>query len=493
MARSQKVGILAPAALQALLLAGLALFADALLLERAGEEAAPPEDTPTALAARVMELKVNRAKRYAKMLARKQKLGGVNRDLRASPLVSKRASAEEERALIGWQVKDEALRRNTTDQSVLAQVAWDEREAEEEGRRLKIFCFAWTPRRPEDNAMLPSVRRQLEACDGHLFFTDNWTVEEDNGSANHAFFIDPDSSPAPAPGARDEDVLAAKDVVRVPVPPQELPRNGPFLPGKGWLRAKNMAGLLPVWDHLLANKVEEGYDWIINVEIDQFVRPSRVRTTIAEYVQMLRKGDDIEKEWAEGPLMLAFGNAFAFNRKLTQALREDWDAVSARHPDGCPVLSKRCEQDMSYHFLVAALPVDAGVVGARGCGAFARTRGKDKVYPLACWDMHQSPSGHLFMSELDETLRMIPKQPLFMTPYRVAGLEFNNVQAPLMTTHGAMLKGMTRVLAEDVDDSQDLERDSLGWFGYFAPRSIPIIHHIPSSDLHDVAHELLGV
>ncbi|CAE7445751.1 unnamed protein product [Symbiodinium natans] len=45
---------------------------------------------------------------------------------------------------------------------------------------MKLFCFAWSPRRKNDEGMLNEVRKQYRKCDGHLFFTDTESpVKED--------------------------------------------------------------------------------------------------------------------------------------------------------------------------------------------------------------------------------------------------------------------------------------------------------------------------
>lgn len=358
----------------------------------------------------------------------------------------RKGSPQQARALVGFGDLRES------DQSVLSQLEWNETDAEAQGRRIKLFCFAWTPRRERDNLLMQSVRRQLEACDGHAFYTDNWTYG-------------------------NESVFDAEDVVRVQVPPQDRARDS-----KQWLFHKNMAGLLPAWSHILRNKIHETYDWVINVELDHFVRPSKVRTTIAAYVQMLRHGTGLERQKAQGPLMLSFGNAFVFNRELTQAMRDGWNVVGMTKPDGCPKHAARCEQDMTYMEILQKLNTSIGFAGQKGCGTFAETQ-KHRLLPLACWDLSQNPIGSRARKlgksqELGvQALRIVAQQPAFMTPRRAAGLTVNEWKP----TH----KDIVRNLWEWEDSAPKLF--------YFAPRNVPIIHHMDLKELHDFAHELLGV
>ena len=44
-------------------------------------------------------------------------------------------------------------------------------ELRAEASRLRLFCFAWTPFRPGDEAVLSEVTKQFARCDGHAFFS----------------------------------------------------------------------------------------------------------------------------------------------------------------------------------------------------------------------------------------------------------------------------------------------------------------------------------
>lgn len=41
-----------------------------------------------------------------------------------------------------------------------------------EAAKIRLFCFAWTPFRPGDEAVLSEVTKQYSKCDGHAFFSD---------------------------------------------------------------------------------------------------------------------------------------------------------------------------------------------------------------------------------------------------------------------------------------------------------------------------------
>ncbi|OLP87234.1 hypothetical protein AK812_SmicGene31580 [Symbiodinium microadriaticum] len=244
---------------------------------------------------------------------------------------------------------------------------------------MTLFCFAWSPRRKNDEGMLNEVRRQYKKCDGHLFFTDT-----------------------ESPVKEDEE-----DFVRVQVPKQRVERTH----GQ-WLYHRNMAGLMPSWDHLLRSGIAERFDWLLNSELDHFLSPSRAKETIREYLQGLEDGSKEDKSGLSGPIMLMWGNAFVFNRKFVQALRTNWPQLgrvaSSSEGDskqgravGCPLFMKNrfewpdsCSQDIIYPALamniLPFLQQKVAFPGASGCGQPSRNR-RGKAYPLGCWEMQQNP------------------------------------------------------------------------------------------------------
>ncbi|CAJ1343340.1 unnamed protein product [Effrenium voratum] len=112
--------------------------------------------------------------------------------------------------------------------SIKPVAAWD--QASEEMRhaaaKIRLFCFAWTPFRGGDQAMLAEVTLQYNKCDGHAFFSDRY------------------------PGGEKRE-----DVVVVKVPEQRVPRTD-----QQWLYHRNMVGLMPTWDHLLRTGLAEQYE-----------------------------------------------------------------------------------------------------------------------------------------------------------------------------------------------------------------------------------------
>ncbi|CAJ1340745.1 unnamed protein product, partial [Effrenium voratum] len=223
---------------------------------------------------------------------------------------------------------------------------------------LSLFCFTWTPRRDYDELLLAETRKQYQKCDGHMFYTD------------HA-----------APGKQKE-----ADFMRVIVPKQGLARKD-----DGWLYHRNMVGLMPSWNHLLHSEFVNQHDWFINSELDHFLSPARAKETILKYLEGLRTGTPEEQASLEGPMMLMWGNAFVFNRKLLLAMKSHWGslgrvAVSNGPGDqpaavGCPMFMEdqvewpqSCSQDVVYPTMAKViLPklfnVTVGAPGSAGCGA----------------------------------------------------------------------------------------------------------------------------
>lgn len=229
-----------------------------------------------------------------------------------------------------------------------------------------IFCFAWTPRRPGDERLLPYVRNLFSACDGHMFFTDR--------NASYKQY----------PGADD-------NFVKVDVPRTKQKRSD-----GGWLTHKNMIGLTPAWTYLLDNGVAEKYDWVLNAELDHFTRPWLVRRNIMQHLELLGKGNSAQRRSTEGPLMLSWGNAFVFNKKMVQAMAQSWAKLAAPITEdisgmGCPHFTVGrakstgcCEQDMAYPVLPSQLTPKAVKYGPEGCSQ-TQNFGAGKTLPFACW------------------------------------------------------------------------------------------------------------
>jgi len=251
--------------------------------------------------------------------------------------------------------------------------------AKEEEDHVSLFCFAWTPRRDYDEKLLVETRKQYQKCDGHMFYTD------------HA-----------APGPQKEG-----DFMRVIVPKQSVTRED-----DGWLYHRNMVGLMPSWNHLVHSEFVNQHTWFINSELDHFLSPARAKETIAAYLKGLREGTPEEQASADGPMMLMWGNAFVFNRKMVLAIKQHWNVLGRiaqeNGPDdqatavGCPMFMENeaewpqcCSQDVVYPTLAKViLPklfnVTVGAPGSAGCGSPSKN-GKQQDFPLGCWELHLNP------------------------------------------------------------------------------------------------------
>jgi len=234
---------------------------------------------------------------------------------------------------------------------------------EAESRKLRIFCFAWTPRLQSDEKIIPYVRRLLSGCDGHAFFTDTDAPGDDK----------------------------AGDFVRVKVPQMRLRRNEEW-----WMKNKNMAGLAPAWAHMFKTGVHTSYDWAINLELDHFAPAPRIRRSIIDYLEVLRLASEEDKRSVDGPLLFAWGNAFVFNSQFMMAMEEKWPEIGKPILDetnsgqGCPMLLLdrarelgACQQDLAYPLLPDLLfKPPQKMYGMSGCNMASE---HPPFFPRACW------------------------------------------------------------------------------------------------------------
>eukprot|EP00435_Cladocopium_sp_Y103_P053138 s923_g16.t5 len=306
-------------------------------------------------------------------------------------------------------------------------------DVREEAAKIRLFCFAWTPFRPGDEAVLAEVTKQYSKCDGHAFFSDRYPQGEER-----------------------------EDVIVVKVPEQRVPRSDGM-----WLYHRNMVGLMPTWDHMLRKKLLEDYDWVINSELDHFLSPSRARLTIVSYLRTLRKGMSNEQNSIHGPLMLMWGNAFVFNKRMIGMMREQWKFLGVTESGksigvGCPQFMRgrqewpeHCSQDIVYPSLVAGI-MRGGVnaYGRPGCGQADATTRNNIRFQLGCWEMQHNPYG---MSEEGTLAKRWPWRS-----------DANDA--------------VKRYAETDQADNHKL---------WYSAKNVPVIHHIVSAEVHRVARELL--
>ncbi|CAK9042028.1 unnamed protein product [Durusdinium trenchii] len=302
--------------------------------------------------------------------------------------------------------------------------------------QLKLYCFAWTVRSEREELLLPYARSLFQGCDGHGFFTDR--------------------EASVTPEERD-------DFVQVDLPPTQQNRSEKF-----WLLLKNMVGLLPAWKYLLDMNVTSGMDWVVNLELDHFFVANLLRQTIGDYINlMIQDGLPHQNPW-EDPVMLIFGNVFAFNAALVASMKREWQTVGQVISDrgslglGCPVISGarahaegHCEQDMVYEHLQDVMPL--AIVGANGCGNLAVS---DSLipFPLGCWQ--DFPYGD------DEAARLRALNKL------VQIWKFSDQEAEsYCSEHGEGEEASCPKLVRS--------------------RFVPIIHNVKTPQLHAAAQQLL--
>uniref|UniRef100_A0A7S4V4C3 Uncharacterized protein n=1 Tax=Alexandrium monilatum TaxID=311494 RepID=A0A7S4V4C3_9DINO len=298
-----------------------------------------------------------------------------------------------------------------------------------------LLCFAWTPRRPHDEEMLPEVRRQLRGCDARVFFTDE------------------DAAGAPS-----------ADIVPVRVSPQEVQRSD-----RSWLDRRDMAGLIPSWSRLLESGAAELYDWVVNVELDHFVSPARIRSGIKAYLDVLRSGDQTDQGSVDGPLMLMWGSAFLFNRKLVLAMKRRWHELSrsgnaTSAASGCPLFMqsqpewpKSCAQDVAYPALAGHVML-VPWYGASDCGQPDSKNRRGQRFPPACWEMHRSP----FSQTEEGQMRVIREM--------------------------AAVQNMSEKDVQEYYRGTQLESS---WRLFYDARQVPVIHHVAFPSVLRLAAELL--
>ncbi|CAJ1350246.1 unnamed protein product, partial [Effrenium voratum] len=311
-----------------------------------------------------------------------------------------------------------------------------EKLSHSQAAKLKIYCFGWTVRSPKEELLLPYARALFQACDGYSFFTDSENSAEQTS-----------------------------DIVKVQLPKTQQKRTDSF-----WLLLKNMVGLLPAWGFLFEHNITNNYDWVVNVELDHFFVASLLRQTIADYMNvMIAGGLPGQDPWSDA-VLLVFGNVFAFNAKLVQNMKGEWDTISQVITDGgskglgCPMISGprahdegRCEQDMVYENLREHMHSSVTIVGANGCGNTA-TSDILVPFPLACWQ--DFPFGGE-EEERQKALREL--EPLWNLPAEDAKRLCLSKEEEVAKHCKSLLRA----------------------------RHVPIIHNIKSPELHELALKLL--
>jgi hypothetical protein len=282
-----------------------------------------------------------------------------------------------------------------------------------DGKDIKVFCFAWITNRPKELAILPDMKEQLSGCDGHAMFGHKGT--------NHP------------------DVIEVEDALVHPI-------------------GRDMVHLIPTWTHLLKKvKNLDEYDWLLNVEWDHLVRPSKVRLNIARDLGVLQRGTEAEQASIEQPMMLMWGNSFVFNRKLTQEMRKQWPylgktMVTTGEENGCPEWyvpkeseKGKCSQDLAYPQMLERMEPHVAGYGRPGCSQFAKNDLGEEFH-LACYNM---PTG----GEKRTT-------------------EFN----PTVTTQFEVIKA-----------AQKGEK-----YANFDLKDVPIFHKVYDKAVHELGRKLLG-
>jgi len=292
-----------------------------------------------------------------------------------------------------------------------------------EGGVPSLFCFTiWAEKEHPD--LVPEVKKQFSKCDDYIVF------------------------------AQKGQTPLFKEMVSIPQTCSH--------------KHCNMKNIMPAWQYLIENGIVQKYDYILQTELDHFVRPSKVIQAIDAHLNHLNMTD-------KSPLMIQFGNANIFNKKMVNQMQQHWSALSNTFWNGCPDWRANnvqygqdgfCKQDMLYGPMATlVIKPSVQVAGASGCGKFSKDGGT--AFPLACWNMEQNPFGHSEDAQL-KAIRQIAKNADVIS-YSEAEISHAN----------------------NLPTSQFVRSDS-AWTIFTPGKSIPIIHHVTFPSVMRLANELLG-
>jgi len=349
----------------------------------------------------------------------------------------------------------------------------------EKGREsMSLMCFGFMTSSASDVRLFPEVATELSGCDDWRYFT-----PRDKAAIQH-------------PNVQEIDL--------VNVHPNSK---------------QNMIGVIPAWKYLLHQYWNfDRHDWALQVELDHYVRPRHVKLLITNYLQSLTN----QNKSTDVPLLFAFGNAFAFNRKAWQQMREQWanidvqlpkdDDVAPGCPDwGCYSNYPQCAQDTLYPIMSRTrLKPPLSLVGKGACN-----HELGASFRLACW---QEERHGLNNEQFMELIKLIKKNdgdkskmqithvsnltktsaPTFMKNLNHSDEKWSNMEAYSTFLGSPELSKMM-----DCDHTHDhialtTQRESLRHYirrtddlVRYPDKDIPIIHNVKSVRYHQLLQQHL--
>lgn len=152
---------------------------------------------------------------------------------------------------------------------------------------------------------------------------------------------------------------------------------------------------------LFDHGISERYDWVLNAELDHFIVARQVKNYIVAHLRVLSVGTASEQKSVGEGIMLLWGNAFVFNRRLVSQMKSEWanlsrssrPMVNLTKGNGCPNMSAGrttccgfCEQDMIYPVMWQSMKACFRQYGQAGCGQPDNSR---SGFPISCWQPAQ--------------------------------------------------------------------------------------------------------
>lgn len=180
------------------------------------------------------------------------------------------------------------------------------------GKDINIYCFAFCIRSFEENLLIRHATLQLGHCDGSNIFTN-----APDGNERHLSMEEQRKS------IGDGSIIWATNT--------------------SMHKGHNMKGIRVVWALLLGNTtVARGlYDWVVNTEVDHYVRVSRLRSAL----DTLRKR---EERLATLPALMTWRNVVMVNRRLVLEIIKQWQKDS--FPSTC--------NSLEFSSSTGAIPVE---------------------------------------------------------------------------------------------------------------------------------------
>lgn len=159
----------------------------------------------------------------------------------------------------------------------------------QESNHPRVYCFAFTTLSPREDNLMKSSRKQMLRCHGFNYWTNN-------GQKLNLTMM-----------GHKEQAAAVGDGSIIWVTERFVPRGA------------NMIGLMPVWVvlfHAISFPQVASYDWFLNIEVDHYLRFSKLQPAI----------QTLEKRLSHPSVaaIIEWKNAFIYNRPLVREMARQY-------------------------------------------------------------------------------------------------------------------------------------------------------------------------